>query len=572
MNVKIAAASSPHPDPRNWVLVWAEAAFLLIVAMLLRAAGLGEGALHDELYHFLAARGLLEHGELLIAVAGEPYDRAALFTTVVAAFMELFGRNLAVARIPALLAGSLLAVLVFLWLRLCGQRAAAWIAGLLIAVDPLLIQLSQVVRFYSLQHLAFAAGTLGIYLLVFYGRSIGVKTMILIGTTGALSLAFAMQPVSAFGLAGAGLFAAVGLYCYRIRHFSLRGQIGIGLSTALMAGLAVAFFYSTGILEHYVSLLTYADLWAAQSVDNPRFYYAILHRDYAPLWTLFPLLLIFSAVRRPGLTALCATIFAVGFVGLSLAAWKAERYFSFLMPMFFIVAALGLVQGLGFLYGYIRLLLSSAAPFCRRYHGLLAAVAIAVILGFAMAGNYGFLTTARLLTRDHGLSFPLMGPNDGTLSWRRAAEKLKPVVNEVDVVVASDDLKALYYLDCVDYVQSPNSLHRRSGRLPELTPDRYTRAGIFASKQALSAIMQCHESGLFVVQAMSLGQSATGLPRLEATRLLDQKARKIDLPEKWGLIAYRWQTPSENLSGNCPPGPLPEKSGPNNIKQADANE
>jgi hypothetical protein len=61
------------------------------------------------------------------------------------------------------------------------------------------------------------------------------------------------------------------------------------------------------------------------------------------------------------------------------------------------------------------------------------------------------------------------------------------------------------------------------------------------SVDAIKTIMKRHRSGLFIVQSMSLGQTATSLPRLLATRLVAGQAELIDLPNEWGIIAYRWQ-------------------------------
>lgn len=537
---------------RFWAVIIAEVIILFIVAVLLRGVGLQEEVLHDELYNFLAARGMLEHGDLLITPAGQTYDRAALFTRMVAAFMEMFGQSLLVARIPALLAGSLIVVIVFLWLRLQGQRAAGWLAGLLIAADPLLIQLSQVVRFYSFQHLVFVIGGIGVYLLLFYRAGIKFKAVLVCLTTAALFLALLMQPVSAFGLGGVLIFIAVVLFFDRIRTLNRSRQLQIVLAALVVTCIGLLLSYQSGLMQHYINLMSYADLWAAAAVDNQRYYYAFLHSNYAPLWAFFPLWLVFAAVRRPAITTLCATIFIVGFTGLSMASWKAERYFAYLMPFFFIVVSLGLVQGAVFLYRYIHVLAGKITPMHQRYHGLLSILLSVMILGVAMLGNYGFLTTSRLLLRDHSFSFPLMGQNDGSLSWSRAASKLEDVVNEVDVLVSSDDLKALYYLGRVDYVLSPNSLHKLGGRLKEFTPDRYSRARIFESTEAMETIMKCHKSGLFIVQSMSLNRSPQGLSRMQATRLVKEKAEQIALPQKWGLLAFRWHTPEEKIMENCP--------------------
>jgi hypothetical protein len=537
------------------ILISLELALLFLIAILLRWPGLGEEVLHDELYSFLAARGLLEHGDMLIVNSAEPYNRAAIFTRVVAACMGIFGQTLFVARIPALVAGSILAGVIFLWLRLNGERVSGWVAGILIALDPLLIQLSQVVRFYSFQHLFFIIGSIGVYLFLFYHCPVIVKLIALSITVIAFLISFNLQMISVFGFGGILLFAGVAIYFIKIKNLKRKAQLAIMVSTGIVAGIAIVYAIKTDLIVNAIELMTYADLWAAESVDNYRFYYSILHSNYQLFWPLFPLFLVFAVIRQPRLTAMCATVFVVGFIGLSLAAWKAERYFAFLLPFFFVVVAIGLVSGTQFLFQYIRSkLFNITLPFIsEKFYLTLSLVVTAAIFGFAISSNYGYLTTARLLTREHVSSFPLMGQRDGKLSWSRAATKLRKIADEVDVIVSSDDLKAIYHLGRADYILSPNSLRTREGILPEFSPDHRTGARIVASNEAISAIMKCHKSGLFIVQAMSLGQSATSSPRLLATNLVSEKAELIEMPKEWGLIAYRWKTPQNELDHDCPP-------------------
>jgi hypothetical protein len=458
---------------------------------------------------------------------------------MVAACMALFGQTLPVARIPALLAGSILIGVVFVWLRLNGERMAGWLAAILITMDPLLIQLSQIVRFYTLQHLAFLLGSIGVFVLLYHRRSTITKSITFCLTVATLLLACILQPVSVFGLGGLLLFAAAAIYWMKIRHLRRKVQQWIALTGGAISCAVIVYAYKAGLIAEFIAKMNYADLWAAASVDNPRFYYAMLYTNYAPLLSLFPLLLLFAVRKQPQLAMLCASVFGVGFISLSIAAWKAERYFSYLLPFFFVVVAIGLSSGLAYLYRYLCSLLSQtrlALISPKGNLGVTVAMVVA-IFGFAMLGNYAFLTTARLLTRDHQVSFPLMGPKDGTLSWSQAAAKLKRIASDVEVVVASDDLKAIHYLGRVDYVLSPNSLRS----LPEFTPDRYTNARIVVSVDAIATIMKRHRSGLFIVQSMSLGQTATSLPRRLATRLVADQVELIDLPSEWGIIAYRWQ-------------------------------
>src|SRR5690606_5178410 len=140
-----------------------------------------------------------------------PYVRGAIFTRAVAALLSVFGPSLPVARIPALLAGCGVALVVFLWLRLSGERWAAWIAAALVCVDPILVQLSQIVRFYSLQHLAFLLGTIGVFVWVERRPPVPASVALLGASAAALALAFELQIVSLIGIGGLALFVVAAL-------------------------------------------------------------------------------------------------------------------------------------------------------------------------------------------------------------------------------------------------------------------------------------------------------------------------------------------------------------------------
>ena len=138
-----------------------EAVVISAIALAIRLPGIGQDAGGDELYHILAAQQYLADGTLSIHGA-EPYTRARFFTMLVAACMRLFGDSPEAARIPALAAGTLTVLLGFLWVRSLGERAGAWVAGLLLALDPELVKLSQWARFYTLQHLAILSGAIAV--------------------------------------------------------------------------------------------------------------------------------------------------------------------------------------------------------------------------------------------------------------------------------------------------------------------------------------------------------------------------------------------------------------------------
>ena len=147
-----------------WDNVWLSAGLLFAAAVLIRLIDLDHLPRNDELYTVLAARGWLTDG--VPRIADGIYDRAELYTILVAQFFRVLGESLVVARLPSLLAGSGLVVAVFLWTRSVAGNAAAWIAALFVCLSPLEIQLSQYARFYTLFGLLFWLGATGIYALV----------------------------------------------------------------------------------------------------------------------------------------------------------------------------------------------------------------------------------------------------------------------------------------------------------------------------------------------------------------------------------------------------------------------
>ena len=121
-------------------------------------------ALFDELYHFLAAQCWLAEGQLRIADG--IYERTALFTIFLAQWLGLFGESLVVARLPSLIAGVALVVLVFLWTRTVAGNLAAVIAALLLALGPGERPDQPVYPFLRPARLLFWLGAVGAYRLV----------------------------------------------------------------------------------------------------------------------------------------------------------------------------------------------------------------------------------------------------------------------------------------------------------------------------------------------------------------------------------------------------------------------
>jgi hypothetical protein len=173
--------------------------FLFAFSTLIRFIEIDRWPHVDELYHVMAAQGWLAHGEPRIADG--LYTRAELFTALVAGSLRLFGDNLVAARLPSVVAGSLLVVAVFLWTRMVVGSAAAWIAALLLCLSALSFQLFLWARFYALHALVFWLGAIGTYALVEAELSLWRKLGLVVGIGVAFLLALHLHDVTLVGLA-----------------------------------------------------------------------------------------------------------------------------------------------------------------------------------------------------------------------------------------------------------------------------------------------------------------------------------------------------------------------------------
>jgi uncharacterized membrane protein len=178
---------------------------VFVASCLLYLINLERAPHPDELYHMLAASGLLEHGEPRIAEG--LYTRVFAYTWLVSRMFLLMGESLTAARLPSVIAMAALNTLVFVWLRReTGTRAAALAAGLL-AISPFALDIAQFARFYAFQTLSFFAGCLAAFELARRPWPITARS-IAYGGAAVLCLAFAayMQPTTLLGVAGLGLW------------------------------------------------------------------------------------------------------------------------------------------------------------------------------------------------------------------------------------------------------------------------------------------------------------------------------------------------------------------------------
>ncbi|TVP45068.1 MAG: hypothetical protein EA350_10190 [Gemmatimonadales bacterium] len=542
----------------------AEACAIGLLALLVRLANLDHTPFVDEMNHVIAAGSLLREGSLLLD-SGAEYLRARHFTWMVAGSMAIFGENLSAARLPSVLAGTLLVVAVFLWVRQAFGRWEGWTAGILLMLAPQAIYHSQLTRFYSFQALYLLGVAWCAWRLVELPswRSRSAPLLLLGGLVlawGALSVQFS----SLVGLGAIGIWfvGALGFRVIRIGIHRTRPAATVLGFGALLLG-AAAWLHLSGFGYRAIGMFDQVDLWADAHRSNFRFYHDHLLSHYPLLWASFPIIALLALRRQPSLSSLWLLVFALVFTVHSVSAWKAERYIFYVLPFFF--ALTGVVVG-----PLLRWLL---AEFTRGVEGIIGAGSRRIAMGagvglltlsllFAAWGNSAFPYSARMIGgTDASWPFPVL--YRGEADWGAVARELEDEISGADVVVVSTEQKAQYFLGRGELVLSVNYLDQdRSGTpRPEFTRNWKTGTPMIHRPETVDMVVACRRSGLILVERNHWRQ-AWSVPDLVADRI-EELARRVPLAEGWRVVAFEWDHGAgfEARPDECSPLLAPAQAG-----------
>lgn len=517
------------------------------IALVARLIGLHHTPYVDELNHVMAAHSLLTRGTLEITPGGEPYTRARLFTWLVAGLFRVFGQSLAVARIPAVIAGAALVTALFVWVRSVAGRGAAWTAALLFCFQPESIYLSQLARFYTLQALCFFVGAALIYEIV-TDRALSLARKVLLGALAALLFVLALdfQIITIVGIAAVLAWAVAD----RARASLRRSQLLLAIAVAIIAIAVAVVAIRHGAFARQLAMFNYVDQWAAANRHNLRYYHDLFLDQYATLWTLFPLLAVL-AIYRNGRAALFALApFVVAFVAHSLAAWKAERYLFSVMPMFFAVAGMGLAEGAARVRPAVEGALDWIAgrALSPRTRAACLALVIAFVSGFAIIGNGATSYTIKMF-RESDADWQLAQLYRGQPDWNAAHPVLGPEADSAAILISSSELKSLYYLHRVDVLLSGDYLGDPRNPGPEFTIFRKLARPVVSTTASLQQLRACYATGLVIAEH---GQWRTPWSiQSGVADYIETTMDKVKLPLPTRLIAYRWRTSVPDSTADC---------------------
>jgi hypothetical protein len=518
----------------------AEALLVFAIAMGARLMQLDHVPHKDELNHVLAARALLENGTLEIVPGGVPYTRVWGFTYLVAGLFRMFGESLVVARLPAVVAGAALVLLLFLWVRSEAGRVGAWFAALLLAFVPVSLQLSQWVRFYTPHALLFFAGCLLVYRLLSpplpdRRRGIGLAAAAVL----CFAIALHMHKLTVIGAAGLGLWVAcVAPQLIGERFPKRRERVIIAAAATGAAVLVAALLVFSGYGRTLLRLAGHAPMWAQGRVDDVRFYHRIYLDLYGPLWTLFPLAALLALAARPKAALLAVCIFGLAFTTHSLLAWKQERYLFYALPFFFALWGMALGSALPWLKVRLRGLLRAgpARMLPDRAREFVATLMLVGVAAFAAFGTPAVSYGHKMLTVPDAEW--RWGTYRGEPDWRAAAHFLGPQLADAEVVVGSHDVAAYHGLGRLDY------LLRRVNSGPSVAGEMMLNdkipVPVLSSPEALATVLSCHPRGLVIIERGHWRNPWIVTPAM--VDLLEANTIPVPLPEGWRLVAYRWDS------------------------------
>ena len=477
---------------------------------------------YDELYHVLAARGIVETGEPVIADGR--YDRAELFTRVVAATFRWRGDSLQSARLPALVGALALVVLLASWVTSRAGLIAGSSAAALLAMSTSTIGLATFARFYTLHALAVAIMAVSVYEAMTRERA-SLTRLVLIGLAvlaAAVAVHLQITTVIAIGATLSGLAAALVV--------DRRERVGaiIRARPVVLSTLLVAAFIVLALLEWKVHLIAHATevpLWGEDSASRPLLYVEQLAVDLPLFWPLFPLAVLAAVAVFGGFGAFCVVVAVSALAVHSIAAAKAVRYVYYALPFVCAVLGCGIAVSVRlmtrWLSGAVPQLGKGALPLTL---GVLAAPLLLSQEGqralHFIAGRY----TARNLT---------MYATDS--DWSLALPVLRPLADTADLVIVSSGVKGLYYLARYDFeLNSSVVMESESGK--EFGRDPRTGREVIGTRDSLAAVLAKPGTKLLVIDQDKLGREFAVAPAVVS--LIEAQCHAVALRQESRVFAW----------------------------------
>lgn len=526
------------------------AALLFLLALAVRLAASRVMPIEqDEFFHLLVGQSWMDgRGDKILD--GE-YPRGWLYSLAVGLLFDAAGgRDVFLGRLPAILAGALMAPLLFVWLDRAADRTAAWAGTLLLCVAELSIRVSDFARFYTVQALlVLAAAILTYQFMSAPERKALWKPVVALAL---LLLSFLFQITTVIALGALGLF--VFFDCLHrpwaraiLADRKWRSWLVLAAVACLLAAIAVLRFAGPLLFESVP--------WAEQHRYDVAYYHSFFARDYRLLWFLLPAAAVAALARYPRPATFCLILFLFPVLVHSFGGMKAPRYIAYAFP--FLLALWGLaiaavVPGLAAAVDRLMAGVGAILPI-RLPQGLRAltvsaiVIVVAVIAAFA---NRGVLDPVRHVGRSaveilRNPSAVAETPPDRP--WEGQIEALREAVGRPAFLGTADSFRTIYYLGGFDLWLAEPTPQASDPFVPGLARDRRNGRAVSGDPGIVAAAIRCSENGVMLIPDYRWRDPA-GVSDPVADVIEARAERSPNAVP--GFQIFRWAHPVEDP--NCP--------------------
>jgi 4-amino-4-deoxy-L-arabinose transferase-like glycosyltransferase len=532
--------------------VWLEALLLVALALAVRLPHIDHPGVYDEFYHTLAARSLLESGSLDTETF--TYQRASIWTVCVAGSIALFGDTLVAARLPSVLVGCVFVLATWAFGRRVGGAWAGRIAALLLCLNFDAIYLSQIARFYPLHALILLGSAAALYFATARDRPLAIpaRAVLLAGFLVLSTIAFKLSQMGAIAITACLTWVAIDLAPVALQAWQRFRRLRWMVLALLLLLVIVAVMVlpdPAWLYQYYRDAATYNE----HLRGSFGFYLRMLFDMYPALCAVFPLAVLLALRSRPRFTIFAVMVFSIGLVLHSGAGRKEVRYLLWTLPFFFLVLGVAAATARPWFTRLVHDLLEPlrgrAAPIVSRLAAPLVSI---MIVTCALGTNLAYRLTPELLATPTP-HWPGTRRHYQPARWGAATPRLESILGERCVLVASSGVKALYYLDRLDYdlLRTLRDEHTPD-HLEEFVIDHRTHKPTISEVGSLEEVRRRHVSGLVVIDSAHWAHPAF-VPEDVAAHL-EARFERVPVPADWRMRVYVWGRPG--IDGNvCAPSP-----------------
>ncbi len=176
--------------------------------------------------------------------------------------------------------------------------------------------------------------------------------------------------------------------------------------------------------------------------------------------------------------------------------------------------------------------------------------ALSLALMFAALNTEALQTTVRLLTVPSS-AWSVARWYRGSPDWTSARPAIGSLLEEVDVVVSSSQIKTIYELGRTDVSLSRTELYDAD---PDSPPPEFwiyptTGRPVISTPGSVERIVSCYASGLFLIESQHWRLPA--VVTSETADAIEALAEEIEIPGRARARAFVWRQDESALAVDC---------------------